>query len=138
MAGCLLVYSKDEISVVSAEEEENVLSFIFFVLFSFLFRFSSSFTLDYSHRRCTWKNQQNEIFNKIIPNRKDHRSASIHGNWRSTALTCSSTCFFFFLLSLYMTKTGGCTVIYRCSVFGIWVKGQHAGSRYERPFWEIE
>lgn len=33
---------------------------------------------------------------------------------------------------------GGCTRIYRCSVFGIWVKGQHAGQRWERPFWEIE
>lgn len=39
--------------------------------------------------------------------------------------------FVFFVLPLsilaYMTKSRGGTGIYRCSVFGIWVKGHHAG-----------
>ena len=77
---------------------------------------------------------------KTVPNEKAHLPEFLHGNQRFTAPTGSGTCFLFFPLSIpsYMTKPCSHTGIYRCSVFGIWVKGHNAGYRWERPFWEIE
>lgn len=68
---------------------------------------------------------------QILLNGKDHRSQFIHGNQRFTILT-DSDIFSFFLIPpsfhpLNMTKAGGCTGIYRCYVFGIWVKVHQAG-----------
>lgn len=49
--------------------------------------------------------------------------------------TGSGTCVFLVVLFSSISSEGRAG-IYRCSEFGIWVKGDGAGSRWERPFWE--
>lgn len=112
----------------------------FFFSFSFLFLFYSfkSFWM--------WISSKDKWKKLWCKSPKNLMKQPAHENRFTASSTCFSFLFFFHSSHFPFPRAqpclwgwrGGCTRIYRCSVFGIWVKGQHAGQRWERPFWEIE
>lgn len=89
---------------------------------------------NYISGKCKWETLWPE---RPLKPRETVKTAIDHAPSMGIRLA-SSTCLPLLPIHCYMTKCGGCTGIYRCSEFGIWVKGQPAVQSYRRTFWEIE